>query len=89
LLAPRAAVDGSDIVIPFTLATAAPVRLQVFDVRGALQRTLLSESLPAGSHVSAWDRTNAAGYRVARGVYWVRLLAGEAHASRTLVVTHP
>jgi photosystem II stability/assembly factor-like uncharacterized protein len=59
-----------------TLAHAANVALDVYDVRGARVRTLASGILPAGTHRIAWDGTDHVGAPVASGVYFFRFVAG-------------
>ncbi len=71
--------------IPFTLAAAGAVRLQVYDLRGRLVRTLWDGPLAAGAHRLDWDGRNAAGRPVASGVYLYRLEAGGQVHSRKLL----
>lgn len=66
--------------IAFDLPQAAPVRLAIFDLRGARVRTLIDEALPAGPHVRTWDGRDDAGQGVASGVYFIRLDAGARRA---------
>ena len=66
--------------IAFDLAQPGPVRLAVYDLRGALVRTLEVGSLPAGRHVRTWDGTNDDGAAVASGTYIVTIDAGEFQA---------
>jgi hypothetical protein len=55
--------------IAFDLPQAGPVRLAVYDVRGARVRTLESEVLPAGHHIRTWDGRDDTGAPVASGTY--------------------
>ena len=73
-------------IIPYQLPTAAPVRLEVFNVLGQRVATLVDEERPAGFHAVAWDATNAAGQAVAAGVYLYRLTAGGEQRTRRLVL---
>jgi hypothetical protein len=63
--------------VAFELATPQEVRLEVFDLRGRLIRTLADEALPAGHHERMWLGADATGRSMASGVYVVRLIAGE------------
>jgi hypothetical protein len=65
--------------IAFDLARPGPVRLAVYDLRGALVRTLEEGSLPAGKHVRTWDGTNDRGAAMASGTYIVTIDAGDFH----------
>lgn len=67
--------------IPFTLAEEARARVQVYDATGSHVRTLDLGTLPAGDYsrpadAARWDGKNAAGERVASGVYTYRFEAG-------------
>ena len=74
-------------IIPYQLPTAAPVRLEVFNVLGQRVATLVDEERPAGFHAAVWDATNAAGQAVAAGVYMYRLTAGgEQHTRRMVLI---
>jgi hypothetical protein len=70
--------------IRFELAQAAPVRLEIFDVRGARVATLMDgRVLPAGGHATTWDGRDRAGRLAPAGVYLVRLeAAGSAWTGR-------
>ncbi len=65
--------------IAFDLAKPGQVRLSVYDLRGALVRTLEAGTLPAGRHVRTWDGTNDDGAAVASGTYIVTIDAGDFH----------
>jgi flagellar hook assembly protein FlgD len=51
-------------------------RLRVYDLRGALVRTLVDADLPRGSHQATWDGRDASGRGMASGSYFARLEAG-------------
>lgn len=58
--------------LDFDLPSAAPVRLDVFDVAGRRIDVALDDLLPAGTHTATWS---AAGRP--SGVYFLRLRAGD------------
>jgi hypothetical protein len=74
-------------VLTFELDDAAPVRLEVLDVRGRRVRTLRAETFDAGRHDVAWDGLRWDGRRVAAGVYFYRLTTPRAVEVRRLVVS--
>jgi len=76
---------GERTFIPFTLASPARARVDVFDLHGRRVRTLVDERLPAGGHDAVWDGLAGDGARATAGVYFVRLSAG-AHVSRQRIV---
>jgi hypothetical protein len=65
----------------YALATAARVRVSVFDARGRRVVTLLDAERPAGAGVVSWE---AKGVRA--GVYFARLSAGSETLTRTVIL---
>lgn len=59
--------------IQLSLPEAGRARVDIFDVRGRLVRTLVDEELPAGIHQRTWSGLDDSGRRVASGVYLIRL----------------
>jgi hypothetical protein len=62
--------------ISFTLPREEHVRIQVFSVAGELVRTLVDETMPAGTHVVSLDMNGGPGRPLSSGVYLVRARAG-------------
>jgi len=71
--------------IRLDLARPMPVLVRVFDLRGRSVATLLDGPLPTGSHRVRWDGRDRGGQRVATGVYFVRMDAGEGSWTRKLL----
>ncbi|MCF7850313.1 MAG: T9SS type A sorting domain-containing protein [Candidatus Marinimicrobia bacterium] len=61
------------------------VRMEVFDVRGRLVKTLIDDTLSPGDYQIRWDGHTVHGNSVASGLYFVRLLAGEFKATLKIV----
>jgi flagellar hook assembly protein FlgD len=70
----------------FGLPEAGQVRLAVYDVTGALVRTLVDGHVDAGMREVAWDGTDAAGREVASGVYVYRLTAKQGMVTKRMVL---
>jgi hypothetical protein len=70
----------------FGLPEAGDVQLVVYDVTGALVRTLVDRPVAAGSHEIVWDGRDAAGREVASGVYIYRLSAKQGIVTRRMVL---
>ncbi len=64
----------------------ADVSLKVYDIRGRLVSTLVAEIKTAGTYTVFWDGINNAGQKVASGVYFYRLQAGEFTQTRKMVL---
>jgi hypothetical protein len=65
---------------------AQPVELAVFDLRGRRVCRIFDGDLGVGRHAWLWDGRDAAGERVATGVYRVRLRSDRAVLERSLVL---
>ena len=63
--------------IEFTLAEPGLVRLEIYDTMGRRVATLVDDLRPAGRHHATWDGTDPGGRRVASGLYFYRLRAGD------------
>ena len=77
--------------IPYHLAKAANVTLTIYDMRGVAVRTLTLGHQPAGIYRSKhraayWDGRNDEGEKVASGLYFYTLTAGEFTATRKLLI---
>ena len=77
---------GAEVTLSYALARALDVRLEVYDVRGRLVRTLATGLQEAGAHVIRWDGTDAQGRRATSGVYMYRFRAGSEAASGRILL---
>ena len=77
--------------IPYHLAEAAEVTLTIYTVDGKVVRTLALGHQSAGfyqsrSRAAYWDGSNEVGERVASGVYFYTLQAGDFAATRKMLI---
>ena len=77
--------------IPYHLAQDTAVVLTIYDVRGSVVRELSLGHQPAGVYESRgraayWDGRNQLGEKVASGLYFYTLTAGEFTATRKLLI---
>ncbi len=72
--------------IGYALPEQAHVTIKVYNVAGALVKTLRDERQEAGSRSVVWDGTNDGGRKVASGVYLCRMTAGAYTDSRVMVL---
>ena len=62
------------------------VSLKVYDLRGALVRTLVDEVYDPGTYSAMWDGTDDTGNKVSSGVYIYRLQAGKFTKSNRMLL---
>jgi hypothetical protein len=80
-----------DTWIPFQLAKESDVTIHIYNVSGQLVRTLEIGYKDAGLYYSReraahWDGKNTTGEKVASGVYFYHIKAGDFQATRKLLV---
>jgi len=64
-------------VIEYELPRPGHVRLAIYDVLGRHIRTLVDTQQPVGHFRTAWDGTDEYNMKMAAGVYFCRLEAGD------------
>jgi hypothetical protein len=74
------------VTLPFTLARAQRVRLEVHDIAGRLVWRLADGAWPAGRHRVRWDGYDAEGHPSPSGLYVVRLVREDGVSRRRLVL---
>ncbi len=72
--------------IGYSLATAGPVRLVIYDVQGRARAVLAAGVEAPGRHVARWDALARSGGSLEAGVYFVRLTAGDRVETRKLIL---
>ena len=77
--------------IPYQLAAPAEVTLEIHAVDGSAVRSLELGHQPAGIYqgkrrAAYWDGRNAQGERVASGIYFYTLSAGDFSATRKMLI---
>ena len=73
-------------LIPFSLGSDGPARLEVFSVTGQRIIRLVDQSLTAGHHRTSWNGRDGEGRTVGSGVYFYRLTAQGLERSRRLLL---
>ncbi len=73
--------------IRFSVDTAQPALVQVFDLRGRFVATLLDRTVAAGDQGVPWDGRDHQGRAVGSGVYLYRVRAGAAEDRGRMVLT--
>ena len=77
---------GPLTTIRFDLPRPSNVRLDVYDITGRRVRTLVEETLPAGSRNIIWDGRDDRGNPAASGVYFYRFDAGSYRETKKMTL---
>ncbi|HEX6791863.1 MAG TPA: M6 family metalloprotease domain-containing protein [Candidatus Krumholzibacteria bacterium] len=72
--------------IRYELASRSRVELRIYDVKGALVKTLVNESKPAGVYSLEWNGRDDRGVAVSSGVYFYRITAGSFNDVRKMTL---
>jgi hypothetical protein len=76
----------SGTTVYFNVPDPRVVRLEIYDVRGRLVRTLVDGEVLEGTHRAKWDLRNTAGARLPQGIYFYRFSAGGFRDSGKIVI---
>ncbi len=69
---------ATSIDVSFALSRDGRAGVRIYDVGGRLVRIVLDESRSAGGHRVTWDGRNAEGREAPAGIYFARILTGDA-----------
>jgi len=79
---------------PFNPTTAFSINLPsethmslvIYNIAGQKVRTLVNETLPAGSRTITWDSTNDRGETVSGGIYFYRVIADDNVVTKKMLL---
>jgi hypothetical protein len=72
--------------IAYDVKVKAPVRIEIYNTKGQLIRTLVDAVIDKGHHHVVWNGKDNSGNSVASGVYTYRMQAGEYKATRNMML---
>ncbi len=75
-----------ETTISYSVGESGPVRLQVFNIRGQLVRTLIDERVETGEHRVRWHGDDQEGKPVSSGVYLYRIQAGDVITTKKMLM---
>ena len=75
-----------DCQIRYALPKDAEVNLSVYNVLGQKVKTLVEEYQAAGHKTVRWDGTDDNGDKVASGIYFYRIQAGESTDTKKMIL---
>jgi hypothetical protein len=72
--------------IRFSVPKEGRVKIEVYDVTGALVKTVLDEAVRTGNKEVVWDGTNTSGSKVASGMYLYRMQTDDFVAVKKMIM---
>ncbi|RMF60006.1 MAG: T9SS C-terminal target domain-containing protein [Calditrichaeota bacterium] len=75
-----------ETIIDYRLDRPADVKIEIYDIRGHLVKTLVDQRQPAGSYSVKWNGKDDLGQDVASGTYLCQLKSGELVKVRQLTL---
>ncbi len=77
---------GDAATLQYYLGSAGQVTVMVFDLSGSIVNVLVRGTQSAGEYETLWNGTNRAGTKVARGIYFVRIVGPDIDEIRKVLV---
>lgn len=77
---------SSVTTIKYSVTKSSHVTLEVYDIVGNLVKTLVNERKPTGFYVVSWNGKNDKGAKLANGVYFYRLQAGDYTVTKKMLL---
>ncbi len=75
---------AASTTISYKLSSAGNARIDIFNLRGQLVRSLVNSAKAAATHTIEWDGEDSNGSRVANGIYMYRLSSPEGTLFRKM-----
>ncbi len=75
-----------ETTIRYRLPVASQVRLEIYNLRGELIKTIVDEYKSAGEYMAVWNGNNRDNRRVASGIYLYRLTIGNQSETRKMLL---
>jgi len=75
-----------ETTISYSLEHSGNVKIEVYNVKGQLVRTLINEAQNAGKHSAVWNGRDDHNRSVASGIYYYRLTAGSFTSTKKMVL---
>ena len=77
---------NSSTRISYSVTKAGHVRIQIFNIRGQLVKTVVDEVKLPGMYVFTWNGRNQSGNQVASGSYFYRMTTGDFAQTRRMIL---
>ncbi|MCL2705243.1 MAG: hypothetical protein FWE72_03440 [Spirochaetaceae bacterium] len=77
---------GEKAILMYDLPKTGAVTVNIFSLSGDVVKTLVKGTQPKGSYSYTWDGTNTGGRKVARGIYFIRVVGPDIDEYRKVMV---
>ena len=75
-----------ETTIRFSTAQAGPVRIDIYNTRGQIVKTLVNDQREAGNHSVVWNGTDNNGRITSSGIYYYKMQAGSYSSTRKMIL---
>jgi hypothetical protein len=75
-----------ETTIRYSVKEASPVTIEIYNVKGQLVRTLVSEAKAAGNYNVTWNGRDNNGNAAASGVYFYKMNAGKYSSTKKMIM---
>ncbi|PKN79592.1 MAG: hypothetical protein CVU48_04890 [Candidatus Cloacimonetes bacterium HGW-Cloacimonetes-1] len=75
-----------ETTISYSVKEASPVTIEIYNVKGQVVRTLVSETKASGNHTTVWNGKDNNGRNVTSGVYFYKMNAGKYSSTRKMIL---
>ena len=75
-----------ETTISYSVKEPAPVKIEIYNTKGQLVRTLVNQIQPRGFYSEIWNGTDERGNPVASGVYMYRMTAGNYRSHKKMML---
>jgi len=72
--------------ISFTIPNDSVVKLEIYNIKGQLLRTILNEEFTAGKYFAAWDGKDSYRNEVSSGIYFYRITTDKLSLSKKMMM---
>ena len=75
-----------ETTIRYSVKDASPVTIGIYNLKGQLVKTLVSDTKAAGNYNVVWNGTDNNGSAVSSGVYYYKMYAGKFSSTRKMIL---
>jgi flagellar hook assembly protein FlgD len=72
--------------VKFSLNQPTRVRIDVYNIKGEMVKTLVNEELDAAYHTVTWNGDDTNGRLVGSGVYFYKMRAGKYTSTKKMIL---